>query len=102
MVCLSRVVMWWVGGTLAFAQGRFTDVLVSVVKDKVIAVTGVGQSEIDLTVGETVVSIKAHGLTSPTPLMIRWNTRRITRRYLCCVAVFPEGVFVSGWSPVWC
>jgi hypothetical protein len=64
MVCLGMVVMWWVGGTLALAQGRFTDVLVSVVKDKVIAVTGVGQSEIDLAVGETVVSTKAHGLTA--------------------------------------
>jgi len=64
MVCLGLVVMWWVGSTLAFAQGRFTDVLVSVVKDKVIAVTGVGQSEIDLSVGETVVSIKAQGLTA--------------------------------------
>jgi hypothetical protein len=51
--------MLWLGGTPAFAQGRFTDVLVSVVKDKVIAVTGVGQSEIDLSVGETVVSAKA-------------------------------------------
>jgi hypothetical protein len=66
MVCLGLglVVMWWVGSTLAFAQGRFTDVLVSVVKEKVIAVTGVGQSEIDLSVGETVVSIKAQGLTA--------------------------------------
>jgi hypothetical protein len=64
MVCLVLVVMWWVGSTLAFAQGRFTDVLVSVVKDKVIAVTGVGQSEIDLSVGETVVSTKAQGLTA--------------------------------------
>jgi hypothetical protein len=64
MVCLGVVVMLWVGGTLVFAQGRFTDVLVSVVKDKVIAVTGVGQSEIDLSVGETVVSTKAQGLTA--------------------------------------
>lgn len=60
----------FVGGVLAlgcpsaFAQGRFTDVLVSVVNDKVVAVTGVGQSEIDLSVGETVVSTKAHGLTA--------------------------------------
>ena len=29
MVYLGMIVMWWVGGTLAFAQGRFTDVLVS-------------------------------------------------------------------------
>lgn len=64
VVCLGLVVMLWVGGTLAFAQGRSTDVLVSVVKDKVIAVTGVGQSEIDLSVGETVVSAKAQGLTA--------------------------------------
>ena len=64
VVCLCIVAMLWFGGTLAFAQGRFTDVLVSVVKDKVIAVTGVGQSEIDLTVGETVVSAKAQGLTA--------------------------------------
>jgi hypothetical protein len=64
VVCLGMVVMLWVGGTLAFAQGRSTDVLVSVVKDKVIAVTGVGQSEIDLSVGETVVSAKAQGLTA--------------------------------------
>ena len=63
IVCLSMVVMLWIGGTPAFAQGRSTDVLVSVVKNKVIAVTGVGQSEIDLEVGETVVSTKAHGLT---------------------------------------
>ena len=56
--------MLWFGGTLTFAQGRFTDVLVSVVKDKVVAVTGVGQSEVDLSVGETVVSLKAHGLTA--------------------------------------
>ena len=62
MVCLSLVAIWWVGSTLAFAQGRVTDVLVSVVKDKVIAVTGVGQSEIDLSVGETVTSTKAQGL----------------------------------------
>ena len=62
MVCFGMVVMLWVGGTLAFAQGRFTEV--SVVKDKVIAVTGVGQSEIDLAVGETVVSTNAYGLTA--------------------------------------
>jgi len=64
MACFGMVVTLWVGGTLAFAQGRFTDVLVSVVKDKVVAVTGVGQSEIDLSVGETVVSTKAQGLTA--------------------------------------
>ena len=64
MVCVGLVAIWWVGMTLAFAQGRVTDVLVSVVKDKVIAVTGVGQSEIDLTVGETVRSTKAQGLTA--------------------------------------
>jgi len=46
------------------ATGRVTDVLLSVVKDKVIAVTGVGQSEIDLSVGETVRSTKAQGLTA--------------------------------------
>jgi len=67
MVCLGLVAIWWIGSTLAFAQGRLTDVLVSVVKDvkdKVIAVTGVGQSEIDLSVGETVRSTKAQGLTA--------------------------------------
>lgn len=64
VVCLGMVAMLWGAGTPAFAQGRFTDVLVSVVKDKVVAVTGVGQSEIDLSVGETVVSTKAQGLTA--------------------------------------
>ena len=64
MVCLGLATIWWVGSTLAFAQGRVTDVLVSVVNDKVIAVTGVGQSEIDLSVGESMVSIKAQGLTA--------------------------------------
>ena len=64
MVCLGLAAIGWVGSTLAFAQGRVTDVLVSVVNDKVIAVTGVGQSEIDLSVGETVVSTKAQGLTA--------------------------------------
>jgi len=63
MVCLGMVMMLWSSGTLAFAQGRFTDVLVSVVKNKVVAVNGVGPSEIDLAVGETVVSTKAFGLT---------------------------------------
>ena len=64
MVCLGLVAIWGVGITLAFAQGRVTDVLVSVVQDKVIAVTGVGQSEIDLSVGETVRSTRAQGLTA--------------------------------------
>jgi hypothetical protein len=64
MVCLGLVTIWWACSTVAFAQGRVTDVLVSVVKDKVIAVTGVGQSEIDLSVGETVKSTKAQGLTA--------------------------------------
>jgi hypothetical protein len=64
MVCLGLLAIWGVGFTLVFAQGRLTDVLVSVVKDKVIAVTGVGQSEIDLSVGETVRSTKAQGLTA--------------------------------------
>ena len=63
MVCLGMVMMLWLGGTPAFAQGRFTDVLVSIVKNKVVAVNGVGPSEIDLAVGETVVSTKAFGLT---------------------------------------
>ena len=63
MVCLGMVMMLWFGGTPAFAQGRFTEVLVSVVKNKVVAVNGVGPSEIDLAVGETVVSTKAFGLT---------------------------------------
>jgi hypothetical protein len=64
MVCLGLVAICWIGSTVAFAQGRVTDVLLSVVKDKVIAVTGVGQSEIDLSVGETVRSTKAQGLTA--------------------------------------
>ena len=64
MVSLGLVPIWGIGITLAFAQGRVTDVLVSVVQDKVIAVTGVGQSEIDLSVGETVKSTKAQGLTA--------------------------------------
>ena len=63
MVCLGIAMMLWFGGALAFAQGRFTEVLVSVVKNKVFAVNGVGPSEIDLGVGETVVSTKAFGLT---------------------------------------
>ncbi len=63
MVCFGMVMMLWLGGTPAFAQGRFTEVLVSVVKNKVVAVNGVGPSEIDLGVGETVVSTKAFGLT---------------------------------------
>src|SRR5438105_14228101 len=63
-VCLFLGGILMLGCTLAFAQGRFTDVLVSVVKDKVIAITGVGQSEIDLSPGETVVSTKAQGLTA--------------------------------------
>jgi hypothetical protein len=64
VVCFGMVAMLWVGNTLVLAQSRFTDVLVSVVNDKVVAVTGVGQSEIDLSVGETVVSTKAQGLTA--------------------------------------
>jgi hypothetical protein len=64
LVCFGMVAMLWVGNTLVLAQSRFTDVLVSVVNDKVVAVTGVGQSEIDLSVGETVVSTKAQGLTA--------------------------------------
>jgi hypothetical protein len=64
MISFCLLAIWWVGITLAFAQGRVTDVLVSVVQDKVIAVTGVGQSEIDLSVGETVRSTKAQGLTA--------------------------------------
>lgn len=52
------------GATVTFAQGRFTDVLVSVVENKVMAVTGVGQSEIELSVGESLVSVKGHGLTA--------------------------------------
>ena len=63
MVCLGMVLMLWFGGTPVFAQGRFTDVLVAVVKNKVVAVNEVGPSEIDLGVGETVVSTKAFGLT---------------------------------------
>jgi hypothetical protein len=63
MVCLGMVMMLWSSGTPALAQGRFTDVLVSVVKNKVVAVNGVGPSEIDLGVGEAVVSTKAFGLT---------------------------------------
>ena len=52
------------GGSWGWAQGRFTDVLVSVVKDKIVAVNGTGQSEIALSVGETVVSTKSNGLTA--------------------------------------
>ena len=63
MVCFGMVMMLWSSGTPTFAQGRFTDVLVSVVKNKVVAVNGVGPSEIDLGVGEAVVSTKAFGLT---------------------------------------
>ena len=63
-VCLGLVVIWGVGTTLALAQGRVTHVLVSVVQDKIITVTGVGQSEIELSVGETVKSTKAQGLTA--------------------------------------
>jgi hypothetical protein len=63
-VSLGLIMLLWFGATPAFAQGRFTDVLVSVINNKVVAVTGVGQSEVDLTVGETVVSTKAQGLTA--------------------------------------
>ena len=64
MVWLSMILALCVGATAVSAQGRFTDVLVSVAKDKVIAVTGVGQSDIDLGVGETVVSTKTNGPTA--------------------------------------
>src|SRR4051812_19872925 len=64
VVCFGMVAMLWVGNTLVLAQSRFTDVLVPVVNDKVVAVTGVGQSEIDLSVGEKVVSTKAQGLSA--------------------------------------
>jgi hypothetical protein len=64
IVHIGMVILLSFGATRAFPQGRFTDVLVSVINNKVVAVTGVGQSEIDLSVGETVVSIKAQGLTA--------------------------------------
>ena len=64
VLCFGMVAVLWAGSTPVFGQGRLTDVLVSVVDDKVVAVTGVGQSEIDLSVGETVVSTKAQGLTA--------------------------------------
>ena len=51
-------------GSESSAQSRFSDVLVSVVKDKIVAVSGTGQSEIPLGVGETGVSTKARGLTA--------------------------------------
>lgn len=63
MVCLGMVIMLWFGGMPTLAHGRFTDVLVSVVKNKVVAVNEVGPSEIDIGVGETVESTKAFGLT---------------------------------------
>lgn len=63
-VCLGMLVVPWLVATAAFPQGRFTDVLVSVIDNKVVAVTGIGQSEIDLSVGETVVSMKGNGLTA--------------------------------------
>ena len=63
MICLGMVITLWFGGMPALAQARFTDVLVSVVKNKVVAVNEVGPSEIDIGVGETVVSTKAFGLT---------------------------------------
>jgi hypothetical protein len=63
MVCLGMGMVLWFDDVPAFAQGRFTEVLVSVVKNKVVALNGVGPSEIDLGVGETVVSTKAFGLT---------------------------------------
>ena len=63
MVCFGIAMILWFGGGSTFAQGRFTEVLVSVVKNKVVAVNGVGPSEIDIGVGETVVSTKAFGLT---------------------------------------
>lgn len=50
--------------TSGLGQSRLTDVLVSVINNKVVAVTGVGQSEVELSVGETVVSTKAQGLTA--------------------------------------
>ena len=63
-VCLGTAVMLWFCGTSAFPQGRFTDVLVSVINNKVVAVTGVGQSEVELSVGETILSVKGNGLTA--------------------------------------
>ena len=55
MVCLGMVMILWFGGAPVFAQGRFTEVLVSVVKNDVAAVNGVRPSEIDLGVGKTVL-----------------------------------------------
>jgi hypothetical protein len=55
VICLG---LWGIGITPTLAHGRVTDVLVSVVKDQVIVVTGVGHASIDLSVGETVRSIK--------------------------------------------
>ena len=81
MVCLDMVMMLWFGGTPAFAQGRFTEVLVSVVKNKVVAVNGVEPSEIDLGVGETVVSTKALGLTGLAITSTRlWTSMSISHR----------------------
>ena len=51
-------------GSWSWAQGRFTEVLVSVVKDRIVSVSGTEQSDIGLSVGETVISAKGHGLTA--------------------------------------
>jgi hypothetical protein len=58
LVLFIILIMWWPCNESVFAQGRFTDVLVSVMSDKVVAVTGVGESESGLSVGETVVSAR--------------------------------------------
>jgi len=63
-VCLGMLVVSWLVATAAFPQGRFTDVLVSVLDNKVVAVTGIGKSEIDLSVGERVLGMKGNGLTA--------------------------------------
>lgn len=64
LLCLWPLVFGAASISTTFAQGRFTEVLVSEVKGKLVAVTGAGQSEIELSVGETIVSTKAQGLTA--------------------------------------
>ncbi len=59
------VAPWSLSGDAGvWAQTRFTDVLVSVVKDKIIAINGTSESEMSLSVGEGVMSTKANGLTA--------------------------------------
>ena len=51
-------------GGWSWAQSRYNDVLISVVKDRIVAVSGTGQVEQPLSVGESVISTKGYGVTA--------------------------------------